>query len=99
MKYFYCKLNSPRPDFAQTMTPAEQLLMREHAGYLAGFAAKGWAVVFGPVADPKGFFGVGIWELPDDADIQAICDGDPTIKSGLGFAYEIFPMPRAVVRK
>lgn len=99
MKYFFCKLHSPRPTFGQDMTPAEAKLMQEHAAYLRGFAEQGRAVVFGPVADPKGFYGIGVWELPDDWDINAICAADPTIKSGLGFWYEINPMPRAVVRK
>jgi len=99
MKHFFCKLHPPRPTFGQDLTPAEGKLMQEHGAYLRTFAEQGTAVVFGPVADPKGFFGVGIFELPDDADINAICAGDPTIKSGLGFRYEIHPMPRAVVRK
>lgn len=73
--------------------------MQQHANYLQKFSAKGWAVVYGPVADPQGFFGVGIWELPDEADIHAICTGDPTIQSDVGFRYEIHPMPRAVVRR
>jgi hypothetical protein len=57
------------------------------------------AVVFGPVADPAGAYGIAVWELPDDADLAAICAADPVIKSGLGFRYEIHPMPRAVIRK
>ncbi len=96
MKYYFCKLHAPRPTFAQTMTPAEGKLMAEHGAYLRTFPG---AVAFGPVADPAGFYGVGIWELPDEADIKAICDGDPTIKSGLGFRYEIHPMPQVVIRK
>ena len=48
MKAFYCKLHAPRPDFAQTMTPAEMKLMQEHGAYLRGFAAKRFAVAFGP---------------------------------------------------
>ena len=73
--------------------------MQEHAAYLRGFAEQGLAIVFGPVADPTGAYGIGVWELPDDQDINALCAADPTIKSGLGFRYEINPMPRAVVRK
>ncbi|HVU17347.1 MAG TPA: YciI family protein [Candidatus Didemnitutus sp.] len=98
MKYFYAKLHAPRPDFARTLTPAEMGLMREHALYLREFATKRWAVAFGPVADPQGAFGVGIWEVPDDVDVAALCASDPTIKSGLGFRYEIHPMPNLVTR-
>ena len=80
------------------MTPAEMKLMKEHAAYLRGYADKRWAVAFGPVADPQGAFGVVLWEVPDDADIAAVCAEDPVIKSGLGFRYEIHPMPSLVTR-
>ena len=99
MKYFFCKLHAPRPTFGRDLTPAEMKLMGEHAAYLRPHAERRALIVFGPVADPAGFFGIGVWELPDDADLAAICAGDPVIKSGLGFRYEILPMPQAVVRK
>ena len=98
MKSYYAKLHGPRPDFARTMTPAEMKLMMEHGAYLRGFAEKRWAVAFGPVADPAGAFGVGLWEVPDEVDVAALCAEDPTIKSGLGFRYEIHPMPVLVTR-
>lgn len=96
---YFCKLHPPRADFAQTLTTDEAQLMKEHAGYLRAFAAKGWAVAFGPVADPAGTYGVGIWEVPDGTDVAAISSDDPVIKSGLGFRYEIHPMPGLVTRK
>ncbi len=99
MKYFYAKLHGPRADFARTMTPAELRLMQEHGAYLRHFAERRWAVAFGPVADPQGAFGVGLWEVPDDVDVAAICAGDPVIKSSLGFRYELHPMPSLVTRK
>lgn len=99
MKMYYCKLHGPRADFARTMTPAELKLMQEHSAYLRAFAAQGWAVAFGPVADPAGAFGVGIWEVPDGTDLAAICAEDPTIKAELGFRYEMHPMPSLVTRK
>jgi uncharacterized protein YciI len=99
MKYFYARLHAPRPDFAQTLTPAELLLLQEHGAYLRTFAEKRWAVTFGPVADPKGAFGVCIWEVPDDVDVAALCANDPVIKSGQGFRYELHPMPNLVTRK
>jgi uncharacterized protein YciI len=98
VKYFFCKLHAPRPTFATDMTPAEREVMANHVAYLKAFSEKRQAIVYGPVADPAGAFGIAIWELPDEVDIHAICAGDPTIKSGLGFRYEIHPMPRAVAR-
>ncbi len=99
MKSSYARLHAPRPDFAKTLSAAEVILMQEHGAYLRTFAAKGWLVAFGPVADPTGFFGVAIWEVPDDVDVTALCAADPVIKSGLGFRYEIHAMPSLVTRK
>jgi hypothetical protein len=99
MRYFYCKLHAPRPNFALTLTPAELKLMQDHGAYLRAFVEKRWLVAFGPVADPQGFFGLGVWEVPDDVDVAALSAEDPVIKSGLGFRYEIHPMPNLVARK
>lgn len=99
MKYFFAKLHPPRATFMQDLSADERKLMGEHLAYLSQFTAKGWLIVFGPVADPQGGFGMAVWELPDDADVHALCAGDPTIRSGLGFRYEIHPMPRAIARK
>lgn len=80
------------------MTAAEQQLMQQHGAYLRGFSEKHWLVAFGPVADPQGFFGVAIWEVPEGTDVAALLAEDPTIKSGLGFRYELHPMPNLVTR-
>ncbi|HVV94049.1 MAG TPA: hypothetical protein VHD15_11570 [Hyphomicrobiales bacterium] len=93
MKYFFLKLVPPRLDFMQTMSSDERAVMVEHQGYWAGFLAKGWAVAYGPVADPAGGYGAGFWALPDDQDPAALAAADPAIKSGRGFRYEISPMP------
>jgi hypothetical protein len=93
MKYFFLKLIPPRADFMQTVTVTEKDLMREHAVYWQGFAEKGWAVAYGPVAAETGGFGAGFWALPDDVDPKPIADNDPTIKANVGFKYEIHPMP------
>jgi hypothetical protein len=60
VKFFLCKLVPPRPTFAQDMTEAETKLMQEHVMYWKELAGRGIAVVFGPVADPKGH---GAWRL------------------------------------
>ena len=99
MKYFFCKLHGPRPTFMQDMTAAERQVMLDHGAYLKSFAEAGTAIAFGPVADPAGGYGIGLWELLDDAKIEVICAADPAVKSGLGFRYDIQPMPRVVTRK
>lgn len=99
MPVFLCKLIPPRTTFAQDMTEAEAKLMQEHVAYWRGLADKEIAVVFGPVADPRGAWGVGIVETENEAEVQVFRRDDPTIKANLGFEFEIYPMSRAVFRK
>src|SRR5712664_1777727 len=92
MPFFFCRLNPPRPDFAQTMSEAERALMGQHAAYLSGLQEQGTVVLFGPVGDPKGAWGLGILECADEAEARTITDNDPTVKSGRGFSYDVYPM-------
>jgi hypothetical protein len=55
------------------------------------------AIVFGPVADPKGGWGVAILRARDAAEIAELQQNDPAIRAGLGFTCVTLPMPRAVV--
>jgi len=99
MKYFLCKLIPPRPTFAQDMTDAEAKLMQQHVAYWKGLMDRGLVIVFGPVADPKGVYGVAILELEEEADANALGINDPTIKANVGFHLEVYPMDRAILRK
>jgi len=49
------------------------------------------------VADPAGAYGIGVVEVAGDAEVRSLTDGDPTIRSGLGFTFEIYPMPFGAV--
>ena len=98
MQYFFLKLIPPRPTFQQDMTESERAMMLRHVAYWTELAERGVAVAFGPVADPSGGYGIGIVELEDNADVHDLEKNDPTVESGLGFTYEIFRMPQAVLR-
>lgn len=97
MNYFLYKLTPPRPTFPGDMTPAEGNLMREHVAYWAGHMKEGRVMAFGPVADPKGSYGIGIIQLEDGEDAQALAAADPVIAANVGFGFEVHPMPRLVV--
>lgn len=99
MKYHMCRLVPPRPSFAQDMTQAEAKVMAEHVAYWTAHAESGTAVVFGPVADPKGIWGVVILETEDEAQVRTLTAGDPVMRAAIGASYEILPMPRAVIGK
>jgi uncharacterized protein len=98
MKYYLCKLLPPRPTFPQAMTPREAEIMQAHVAYCRELLDQGNAVVFGPVADPQGVWGLGVLQLPDDVDPQTIVANDPVLKADAGFVYQVMPMLRAAVR-
>ncbi|HLJ69798.1 MAG TPA: YciI family protein [Roseiarcus sp.] len=96
MKPFVYRLLPPRPSFAQDMTEEDRAVMLEHSAYLRRLAAKGEAVAFGPVLDPKGSWGVGLFQVESAERMEEIARADPAIRSGRGFAYEILPMAALV---
>ncbi len=97
-KYFFLKLLSPRPTFPGDMNETEAKMMQAHVAYWKGMAEEGRIVVFGPVADPRGAWGMAVAEVIDVDEVRSMTAGDPAIRSGLGFSYEIYPMIRAIVR-
>ncbi len=97
MKYFLCRLIPPRSTFAQDMTEAEGKVMQDHAAYWKKLAKQGTAIVFGPVADPKGVWGVGILKVENEAEVQSLTANDPVMRAAMGATYEILPMLSAVI--
>lgn len=97
MKYYLFKLLPPRPTFPADMTPAEARLMQEHSAYWRQLMNDGHVIVFGPVADPRGSYGIAVMQLADDADPHALGRNDPTIRAKAGFMFEIYPMPQVVL--
>jgi len=99
MTYFFCKLIPPRLTFSKDMTPSEADVMRQHVAYWTSLAVRGIAIVFGPVADPSGGYGIGVIEAKDEAEMLALQADDPAIKAGIGHRYEIHLMPGIVLRQ
>jgi uncharacterized protein YciI len=99
MSYFVYKLVPPRPTFGVgDMTEPEADIMGDHAAYWSQHLADGTVIVFGPVADPAGNWGLAVIETDTEADALALRDADPAVTSGLATA-EIYPMPVAVARE
>lgn len=92
--YFFVRTQNPRPTFHLDMTPEERAVMDRHVAYWSEKAARGIAIVFGPVLDPKGVYGIGVYDVADEAEMRDLLAHDPAI--GL-LQYEVLPMPRAVV--
>jgi uncharacterized protein YciI len=90
-KHFLFKLIPPRPTFAQDTRPEEQRLMQEHITYFKALKDKGLVLLFGPVQEKNGSYGLSVLEVEDEAAARQIAENDPTVKAGLNTA-EIYPM-------
>jgi uncharacterized protein len=82
MSTFVFRLKAPRPNFAQDMTDGEREIMGRHAAYWQRFIDSGRMVVFGPVLDGTGSWGLGVVEAEDEDELRAFAAGDPAVTSG-----------------
>src|SRR3974377_156015 len=95
--YFFCRLIPPRPTFAMDMTEKEAKVMEDHVAYWKALAEKGTAIVFGPVADPDGVWGLGVLAVEDEKEVQFLTSNDPVRRAAMGGTYKTLPMPRVVI--
>lgn len=96
-KYFFVKLNPPRPTFPADMTEAEGAVMQQHGAYWRELTSKGLVVVFGVVIDPEYTHGVGILEVESEERVRELLADDPVTRAALG-RYEIHPMRVGSIR-
>ena len=82
MTAFVFRLIAPRPTFALDMTDEEQEIMGRHAAYWQRFVDSGQMVVFGPVLDGTGSWGLGVVEADDEDELRAFAARDPAVTSG-----------------
>jgi uncharacterized protein YciI len=85
-KHFVVRLIPPRPTFAADMTEQERAIMAAHGAYWRGLMNRGIALLFGPVLDPAGVWGLGILEAKDPDAARGLAEDDPAVKSGLNRA-------------
>ncbi|WP_192725510.1 MULTISPECIES: YciI family protein [unclassified Mycobacterium] len=89
MTLFLFRLIPPRADFAQTMTAEEQKAMAEHMSYWEQLMADDKVLVYGPVADPEGVWGMGVLRVADRAEVLEIGERDPSVSAGVN-TFEVF---------
>src|SRR5438270_8113478 len=82
MATFVFRLEAPRPNFAFDMTDEERAVMRRHAAYWQPLVEAGRMVVFGPVLDRGGSWGLGVVEADDEEEIRAFAARDPAVTTG-----------------
>jgi uncharacterized protein len=96
MNHFLYKLIPPRPTFDSDMSESEGTIMGKHVAYWQALTERGTAIVFGPVSDPAGAWGLAVVQAEKMTDVRALGNADPAVVSGLA-RFEICPMPGAIV--
>jgi uncharacterized protein len=94
-KSYFLRLNPPRASFTSDMTDDERAIMLKHVAYWKQYIEDGTCVVLGPVADPKGTYGIAVVQVESEAQLNIMIKNDPA--NGLNI-YEIYPM-RAVIKE
>jgi uncharacterized protein len=86
---FFVKLTPRRPNFQATMTEAEGAQMAAHATLWRKRLSEGKVVVFGPVLDPAGVWGMGVARATTAAEVEGWIEEDPAREL---MQYEVLPM-------
>ena len=96
---FVFRLIPPRPTFALDKTDEESEIMDRHAQHWKPLAESGEMVIFGPVLDRTGSWGLGVVETDDEEELRAFAWRDPVVATGtaeveLGRMLSGFVRPR-----
>ena len=97
MPTFVFRLKAPRPTFAFDMTDDEREVMGRHAAYWQPYLDSGQMVIFGPVLDGTGSWGLGVLEADDEDELRAFAAGDPAVTTGTA-TMEVGRMLQGFVR-
>jgi len=95
VSHFLYRLIPPRPTFDRDMSEAEAATMGRHAANWQGQTEQGTAIVFGPVADPAGAWGLAVVVAESEQDVRMLRLGDPAVTSQLA-QFEVYGMPGAI---
>ncbi len=93
---FVYKLIPPRPSFAGDMSDAEAAVMAEHGAYWQGHTDAGRVVVFGPVVDSSGSWGLAVVRAESADEVSALGREDPAVTSGT-CTFDVGTMPVAAL--
>jgi uncharacterized protein len=79
MDTFVFRLKAPRPTFALDMTDEKREIMGRHAAHWQALIDSGQMVVFGPVIDGTGSWGLGVVEADDEDELRRFAADDPVV--------------------
>lgn len=79
MTTFVVRLQPSRPTFAIDMTDQERDVMGRHAAHWQPKIDSGQMVVFGPILDGSGSWGLAVIESEDEGELRALAEMDPVV--------------------
>ncbi len=82
MTTYVFRLQVSRPSFALDMSDEEREIMGRHAAHWQPHVEAGRMVVFGPVLDSTGSWGLGVIEADDEDELRAFVAADPAVTTG-----------------
>ena len=91
------RLQAPRPTFALDMSADERAIMARHAASWQPWIESGQMVVFGPVLDASGSWGLAVVEADSEEELRAFAAEDPVVTTGTG-TVEVGKMLAGFVR-
>jgi uncharacterized protein YciI len=89
-------IHSPRPNFAETMTPEERAVWSAHFDRFQRLLKEGVIILVGPTLGETNT-GIAIFEAPDEAAARRFMEEDPTIASGIAHG-ELRPFRVSLLR-
>jgi hypothetical protein len=95
-KYFALRLIPPRPTFVQDMTDEERNIMQQHVAYWGELMKNDIAIVYGPVLDPNGPYGLGVVAVDSEEQLKNIIANDPALQIN---KCEYYPMMAVVASR
>jgi uncharacterized protein len=100
MSTFVFRLKAPRPNFALDMSDEEREVMGRHAAHWQPYIESGQMVIFGPVLDSTGSWGLGVVQSDDEDELRDFAARDPVVTTGtasieLGKMLQGFVRPQA----
>jgi uncharacterized protein YciI len=97
MSTFVFRLIAPRPNFALDMSDEERDVMGRHAAHWQCYIDSGQMVIFGPVLDGTGSWGLGVIQADDEDELREFAAHDPVVTTGTA-SIELGKMIQGFVR-
>jgi uncharacterized protein YciI len=96
-KHYVLKSITCRVNFDKDMTQEERAVMGKHIAYWTDKLNNGTVLLFGPVFEQAGTYGIAIMEVEDEAEILSSIEEDPAVIAGLlntGFSLMLAVLPK-----